>query len=108
MCVRPGGTRDRFHGEVATRARAIVDDEWLAEPLREPLPDQAREHVGRAAGHATDDKAHRARRIGLPPGEARQGGENGSACCQAQKLTARMIHDGPSDADAPGAVLGRR
>jgi hypothetical protein len=28
--------RDVAHGEVATRARAIVDDAWLAEPLREP------------------------------------------------------------------------
>jgi hypothetical protein len=42
-------------------------------------PDQARDDVGRAAGRKADDDAHRPRRIGLRPREARDGRQHGSA-----------------------------
>ena len=42
--------------ESAAEFRSVLDDEWLAEPLRQPLTHQARDNVGRAASgdwHAT-------------------------------------------------------
>ena len=83
---------DRLGGDVAAGARPVLDDEWLAEPLRQPLTDQAREDVVRAAGGKADDDAHRPRRIGLRPSEARHGRERGSTRCQMQKLAARKFH----------------
>ena len=85
-------THDRLGGDIAAGARPVLDDEWLAEPLRQPLTDQAREDVVRAAGGKADDDAHRPRRIGLRPSETRHGRERGSARCQMQKLTARKFH----------------
>ena len=41
---------DRLGGEICAGARPVLDDELLAEPLRQPLADQAREDVGQAAG----------------------------------------------------------
>ena len=38
---------DRLGTDVAAGARPVVDDELLAESLRQPLTDQARENVGR-------------------------------------------------------------
>ncbi len=58
---------DRLGGDIAAGARPVFDDELLAEPLRQPLADQARDDVGRAAGGKADDDAHRPRRIGLRP-----------------------------------------
>ena len=43
-------THDRLGGDIAAGARPVLDDELLAEPLRQPLTDQARDDVGRAAG----------------------------------------------------------
>src|SRR5262249_49559149 len=64
-----GRTRDRLGADIASRARPVLDDEWLTEPLRQPLPHQAREDVTHAAGWKADDNAHRPRRIGLSPSE---------------------------------------
>ena len=36
---------DRFGADIAAAARPVVDDDGLAEPLRQPLTDQAREEV---------------------------------------------------------------
>ena len=47
---------DRLGGDIAAGARPVLDDEWLAEPLRQPLTDQAREDVVRAAGGKADDR----------------------------------------------------
>ena len=46
--VWPSGGRmhDRLGGDVAAGAGPILDDERLAETLRQPLTDQAREDVG--------------------------------------------------------------
>jgi hypothetical protein len=38
-------------------ARSILDDEWLVETRRQPLTNQAREDVGRAAGRKADQCA---------------------------------------------------
>ena len=44
-----GRTHDRLGGDIAAGARPVLDDELLAEPLRQPLTHQARDDVGRAA-----------------------------------------------------------
>jgi len=38
-------THDRFCGDIGPRARPVIDDEWLAEPLRQPLTYQTCEGV---------------------------------------------------------------
>ena len=38
---------DRLGADIAAGARPVLDDEWLAEPLRQPLTHQARDDVGR-------------------------------------------------------------
>ena len=78
--------------DIAAGARPVLDDEWLTEPLRQPLSDQARDDVGRAAGGKADDDAHRPRRIGLRPRDARHGRQRGSARGQMQKLSAGKFH----------------
>jgi hypothetical protein len=57
---------DRLGGDVAGAAWPVVDDELLAETLRQPLTDQASRYVGCAAGGKADDDAPRPRRIGRP------------------------------------------
>src|SRR5262245_62318007 len=48
--VAVGGRLDRcFDGEVAASAGPVLNDELLAEALRQPLADQASIQVGRAA-----------------------------------------------------------
>ena len=42
-------THDRLGGDIAAGARPVLDDEWLAETLRQPLPYQARNDVDLAA-----------------------------------------------------------
>ena len=44
-----GRAHDRLGGDIAASTRPVLDDERLAEPLRQPLTDQARDDVGRAA-----------------------------------------------------------
>ena len=51
-----GRTHDRLGADIAAGARPVLDDEWLAEPLRQPLTHQARDDVGRAAGGKADDR----------------------------------------------------
>ena len=81
-----GRAHDRLGADIAAGTRPVVDDELLAEPLRQPLTDQARDDVGRAAGGIANNDAHRPRRIGLRPCEARHGRQRGSARGQMQKL----------------------
>ncbi len=68
-------THDRLGADIAGGARPVLDDEGLAEPLRQPLAHQTCDDVARAAGGKTDDDAHRPRRIGLRPRDARQSRE---------------------------------
>src|SRR4029453_11643819 len=58
-------THDRLSAQIATCPAPILDEKWLAEPFREPLTDQTREDVCRAAGAKADDDAHRPRGRGL-------------------------------------------
>src|SRR5262249_35112116 len=66
-----------------------------AEPLREPLTNETRGDVGRAARQETDNDAHRPRRIGLRRRDARHGRQRGGARCQMQKLSAGKFHGLP-------------
>jgi len=70
---------DQFGADIAGGTRPVLDDERLAEPLREPLADQACSDVGAAPRSKADDDAHRPRRVGLRPRDARCGRERGSA-----------------------------
>src|SRR5215475_9092711 len=47
-------THDRFGRYVSAGPRPVLNDELLAEPFREPLPDQARKNVGCAAGRSEE------------------------------------------------------
>src|SRR5215831_4674343 len=65
-CVAVGGRPyDRLRADIAASAWPVLDNEWLAEALRQPLAHQACEDVGRAASGKGDDHAHRPRRIRL-------------------------------------------
>ena len=74
-------THDRFGGDIVVGAWPALDDEWLAEALRQPLTQQARQGVVRAASRITNDKAHRPHRITLCPCETRDEWESGSTRC---------------------------
>ena len=45
-----GSAHDRLGGDIAAGAGPVLDDEWLAKPLRQPLTHQARDNVWHAAG----------------------------------------------------------
>src|SRR3981189_304489 len=65
----------------------------LAEPIRQPLADQAREDVKRAPGAKADDDTHRPCRIGLCPCEARDCRQRGSARGKMHEFSAGKFHD---------------
>src|SRR5438046_54447 len=91
-----GRIHDRLGGDIAAGARAVLDDEWMSEPLRQPLTRQPRKDIARAAGRKPDDDAHWSRRIGLCPRDARDNRESSGARYQTQKFTARKVHGVPS------------
>src|SRR5262249_51421805 len=74
---------------VAAGARPALDHERLAEPFRQPLPEQPPQDVGRAAGWEAGDDAHRAARPGVGAGGARCERSRGSRGGEAQKAAAR-------------------
>jgi hypothetical protein len=78
---------------VTARPRPVVDDELLAQPLRQPLAREARDDVGRDTGREADDDAHRPRRIGLRPRNARGDRERGTGRGQMQKGSTGKFHD---------------
>ncbi len=49
----------RFGREVAAGARAVLDDELLAEPLGHHLPGEPRHDIVHAAGRIADQQQHR-------------------------------------------------
>jgi hypothetical protein len=61
----------RLAADVAGGPAAVVDDDLLAEPLRQPLSDQARREVDRAARRERRDQLDRAGRVGLRLRQAR-------------------------------------
>jgi electron transfer flavoprotein alpha subunit len=78
------GLRDGVRADVAAGAAAVVDDEVVAERLREPVADVAREDVGRAAGREGHDHLDDAARV-VVGGRGRGGGgraEGGERCNQ--------------------------
>src|SRR6516164_11214389 len=83
---------DRLGGNIAGSTWPALDDEWLAEPLRQRLTDQARDDLDYATGRKADDDAHRPRGAGLRPSETRHGRERGRNRGQMQKLTAGKFH----------------
>src|SRR5215471_15312803 len=88
-CVAVGGRPyDRLRADIAAGARPVLDHELLAEPLRQPLTDQAGDNVDRSASGKADDDADRPRGIGLRPRDPRHGRERGSTRCQMQKISA--------------------
>ncbi len=60
----------------------------LSKPVRQPLPYQAREHVGRATGWKANDDVHWARRIIDRRGVARQSRKYGSTYRQLKESPA--------------------
>ena len=68
-----GRSGDRLGPDVAAGAGAVLDDELLAEAIRQPLTHQPRLDVGGSAGGKADDDAHRPGRIGLRPRHAGHG-----------------------------------
>src|SRR5262249_49090437 len=56
---------DRLRGEIAGAARSIVDNELLAELLRQPLRDQTSGQIADSAGRITDNEAYWPHWIGL-------------------------------------------
>src|SRR6516165_5561841 len=83
---------DRLGGDIGGSTRPVFDEEWLAEPLRQPLRDQACDDVGRPASGVADDDAHRPRWIALRPSKARHGRQRGSARCEMEKISAGKFH----------------
>src|SRR5262245_5584795 len=78
---------DRFGTNIAARARPVLDDEWLAQPLGQPLTHRTGDEVVSAARADWHDQTHRPRRIGLRESEPRHARECGSTRGQMQKLS---------------------
>src|SRR5262245_61977058 len=91
-----GRMRHGLGGDLPLRARSVLDDEWLAETLRQPLTNQAREDVGWTAGGKADHDPHRPRRVGLRESDARDDRQRGGARGQAEKISAGKLHFEPS------------
>ncbi len=60
-----GCAYDRLSGDIAVRARPVLYNAWLAEPLREPLTHQACGDVITATRGVSNNPAHRPKRISL-------------------------------------------
>jgi hypothetical protein len=86
---------DGLGPDIAAAARPILDNKGIAKPLRQPLPDQARDDVGRTAGGGNDHDPHRPRRIGLRAREARYSRQRDSARCEMQELATGKFHFEP-------------
>src|SRR5215510_12947306 len=54
-----GRAHDGLGSYVGTSTRPVLNDEWLAETLRQPLPHRTRNGVGIAASGKADQQAHR-------------------------------------------------
>jgi len=101
---RPRARARRPRTYISACARPVIDDELLAEPLRQPLADQAGRDVGHAARRKANNDAHGPRRIGLRPRDPRHRRQRGSARGQMQKFpTVRKFHVSPS-----GRVIAMR
>src|SRR5215472_9132403 len=86
-----GRVHDHLGGDIAGSSWSVLDDELLAEPLRQPLSYQACHDVGATGGGKSDNDAHRPRRIGLRPSDARHGRQRSRAGGEMQKISARKF-----------------
>ena len=91
-----GRLGDRLGSDVAAGAGAVLNDELLAEAIRQPLPHQARLDVGCPARGKADDDADRPGRIGLRPRNASHGRPCSNTRGQMQECAAGKFHDAPS------------
>src|SRR5262249_6871805 len=83
---------DRLCADIAAATRPVVDNELLAEALRQPLTHQTRDDVSRAGRCERNNQTHRPRWIGLRPRDARDDRQRGSACGQMQKISAGKVY----------------
>src|SRR5262245_56079697 len=83
---------DGLGGDIGASALPILNNEWLAEPFRKPLPQYSCEGIERAARSKADNDPYRARRIGLRPRDPRQGWQRGSARGQVEEFAAGKVH----------------
>src|SRR5713226_7988814 len=90
-----GCPHDRLNTDIAASARTILNEELLAEALRQQLTYQARRDVVHATGGKGDNDACRPCRKGLRPRDARDCRQRGSARGQIQKSTAGKFHGAP-------------
>jgi hypothetical protein len=90
-----GRAHHSFRADIAAGTRPVVDDELLAQPLRQPLTQHACHDVRRAAGRNLNDQAHWPRRIGLRPSGTRERRGHGDAHCPMQELAAGKLHGVP-------------
>src|SRR5262249_14779756 len=86
---------DCLGGYIGCGAGPVLNYKLLAEPVRQPLADRARDDVRWAARGKADDDVHRPRRIGLRESEARCDRKRGSARGQMQKISAGKFHFEP-------------
>jgi hypothetical protein len=87
------GIHDGLGGDIGACTRPVFNDERLAEPLLEPLSDQARADVRRTAGCEANHDPHRPRRVGLCKSSAGGGRQCRGSDCQMQKSTAGKFQD---------------
>src|SRR5207249_2347487 len=85
-------THDCLGPNVAACTWSIFNNEWLPQPLSQPLSHHTRNDVPRAAGRKVNDNAHWPRRIGLGSCNARHGRQRSSARGQMQKLPSGKLH----------------
>jgi hypothetical protein len=70
----------------------VLDDELLAEAVRQPLRHEARQKIDRAAGGKTGDDLYRPRRIVLRGRNARQRRQSGKSRRDFQKFPTQKCH----------------
>src|SRR4029079_9149063 len=85
-------TDDGFGTDIGTSPGPVFDDEWLAEMVGEPLPDQSRDQIGIAAGRERNDDVYRLARIRLRLGPFGKGGQDDHGRSHLQNLTSPKSH----------------
>src|SRR5262249_56197012 len=86
---------NRLSADIGAAPRSVLDDEWLAEALRQPLSHQACDGVGPAGRGERHDEANRPRWIALRASETGDGRQCGGPRGQMQKISARKFHFKP-------------
>ncbi len=101
-----------LRGDIAAGAGAALDHERLAQALGEPLPDQSRHQIRRAAAAEAFDDTHRPRRIIGRVSRARsrgyQRGHNRGGAGEAQEFSALQDHIVGNDLACARALPARR